>query len=373
MLPRLGLAPILQQRTTQTRMLAWVLAGSPRRSVTCRTSSVDGTLPSPLVERLAAIAGVDLAVAQERVALRPLPPARPGAAATDGWPMPRPAEPVVRMPATLPVGAIGRLVGCPYEFLVGDLWGLRDSEDPADAPGRRELGLLVHDVLLRFHRAVPDPESHDDAALAARLAALTDAVVAATPMLRADRLVRLHEWLALIPRYVEQFRRDHAEGWRFVDGEVSVEARIGYPARAGDAALVVRGTYDRIDRLDRHGGRRRIVDYKLQSPLHFRKAAREPDLAAQLMLYCLSTGAEEAVYLVMDRKGIDVAALDPPPVETLPRWRERLAGQLGRIADGEPLRALGSHCARCRVRGVCRQGHWHDRASELARGGGGDD
>jgi hypothetical protein len=121
--------------------------------------------------------------------------------------------------------------------------------------------------------------------------------------------------------------------------------------------LVVNGKYDRLDRRE---GVLRIVDYKLQDGDLIRRKAKNTDQAAQLMLYSWLMQAGQAAYLSVDRKGARLAPLDPPPSDSLPDWQSKVANYLGRIADGEPLRALGSHCDRCQARGVCRQGHWRD-------------
>ena len=360
MLAPLGLKSIAQQALEQTTALAWVLAGAGRWAITCRTEPADGSLPSQLVERLAAVMALDLAELSARVPPRLLD-LQADTASADRFPMPRPADAVGRMPTEVIVRSLERLVACPYEFLVADVWRLTDREEPAEAPGKRELGTLVHEVLLRFHNQVDRP-SDDDESMIRLLARLTAAVIGDTPSLRWARLVHLQEWYARMPDYVRQFRADFAAGWRFIDGEKRIDAQIRYPARSGEAGaaagwreLAVKGKYDRLDQRE---DTLRIVDYKLQDAARIRKKAKDPDAAAQLMMYSWLTGADHAAYLALDRKGVELAPLDPPPLQALPEWQSRVLAYLGRIADGEPLRALGSHCDRCQARGVCRQGHW---------------
>ncbi|MGE0801799.1 MAG: PD-(D/E)XK nuclease family protein, partial [Lautropia sp.] len=382
MLPLLGLPPVEQLRFEQTLALAWLLAGTASAAFTCSTTPSDGSLPSPLVERLAAVAGFELEQLHSRLPWRELDTASTtaavssapggagsGAADADRWPMPRPAAAIGALPATLPVGAIERLIGCPFEFLVRDVWRLSEFEDPSEAPARRELGILVHDVLRRFHEQVPDPNPHSDDALVELLAELTDRAVVAAPALRAGRLVELREWLGQLPAYVARFREDHRDGWRFVAAEQPVELVVGYRAGAAPAqrTLLIHGIYDRLDRRD---DALRIVDYKLRAPDDVKRLAKDPDRAAQLMLYSWSVGAGDAVYLQIHRRSLALVALTPAPQSGLPAWRERLGDALARLGDGEPLRALGGHCERCAARGVCRQGHWHERAAELTSGSG---
>ena len=371
LLPGLGLPDARQQRQVQVAALATLLHATARWAVTCRSDSADGSLPSPLIERLAAVCGLDL----HALAGASQPAWRSIAATTtavDHFPMPRPAESAT-LPAALSVSAIDRLAQCPFRFLVNDVWQLNEPRESEEEPGKRELGIVVHAVLLRFHRELVRPDDFSDDELVARLAAHTDAVLREEPALQSSRLVHLREWQALLPQYVAAFRQDHAEGWRFLRGEDKAEATL--MLRAG-RVLRLHGKFDRLDRRAEaacadgaeQAATLRVVDYKLRAGPAVSGLAADADRSVQLMLYAWFTEAHDAAYLSIDRHAIRAYPVNPPPGEQLEVWRARLMAVLERIDDGEPLRALGEQCDLCSARGVCRQGHWRDEAVELASG-----
>jgi ATP-dependent helicase/nuclease subunit B len=149
---------------------------------------------------------------------------------------------------------------------------------------------------------------------------------------------------------------------------------------AGPATVELVGRIDRIDRMDRtdrgEGGRPddaclELLDYKTRPFTDLRRAQAEPGEDVQLHLYGLlaGPGAGQAAYLSFERpadparpgaasvRRVDAAAPFALWVDAI---GARLRRDLGRIAAGAPLPAIGadSICARCEMRGLCRRDFW---------------
>jgi ATP-dependent helicase/nuclease subunit B len=351
----LGLPTAASWAARQQRDVALLVALSARSAITCRTDPSDGTRPSPWVERIEAmladgpIAGrVDAPGDERRIA-----PARAA----------RPDLPMGGLPARVAVGALERLVACPFRFLAQDGWRLRESPQAVDVPGVRERGELVHEVLERFHReaarrALPMEAASRDAALAL-LAEVSDEVAARTLASGGGALGELAEWRATMTKYVDWAVSDAAEGWRWLDGERPGAAEVAFDTPEGVRTLRVEG---RLDRIDRGPDGLRVVDYKLGSPDRLRRIAAAPERAAQLAMYAwIASDAGDVVvsgYLSLRRDGVRWVPLARSAGEVLDDWRDRLPKVLARVHDGEPLRASGSDCGHCASRGLCRKGHW---------------
>ncbi|RPH45627.1 MAG: PD-(D/E)XK nuclease family protein [Burkholderiales bacterium] len=351
----IGLPTAASAAASQQRDLALLLALAPASAMTCRTDPGDGTRPSPWVERFEAITtDATLAGREDRPGLpRELLPRRAS----------RPGLALHGVPPGLSVGAIERLVACPFRFLVQDGWRLREADVPVDVPGVRERGELVHELLERFHREAPARGVVLDAGGVARARALlveiTDAVAARELATGGGALGELAEWRATIDAYLEWAVADAALGWTWRDGERAAAIDVGFDALDGPRTVRVEG---RLDRLDEGPGGLRVVDYKLGDPARLRRIAAKPDQAAQLALYALmaaETGeVAQSGYLSLRRDGVKWVPLSQPTATVLAGWRDRLPAVLARIHDGEALHATGVECGHCASRGLCRKGHW---------------
>ena len=355
----LGLPTAASSAACQQRDLVLLLALARESAISCRTDPGDGTRPSPWVERLEAIAADG--PMSERILL-------PGQARQiKATPAKQPSPSLARLPDSLPVGSIERLLDCPFRFLAQDGWRLREPPEAVDQPGRRERGQWVHDILERFHaeasaRAIPfEPSARD--ALQALLVGITDELADREMASGAGTLGELAEWRASLEGYLDWSIIDAAGGWRFVAGEQAGALEVQWNDERGPRSVRLEG---RLDRLDQGGAGLRVVDYKLGSPQRLQGIAAHPDRAAQLALYGLIASRQGPVdkvgYLTLQREGtqwlpLGGAGTDPVDVLIAP-WRQQLPAYFERIDRGAPMPAIGSECVYCPVRGICRKGHW---------------
>ncbi|MCX7229735.1 MAG: PD-(D/E)XK nuclease family protein [Burkholderiales bacterium] len=351
----IGLPTAASAAVRQQRDLALLLALSPDTAITCRTDPGDGTRPSPWVERLEAMLDdTPLALREDRPGQpRELVPARAS----------RPGLAFGGLPTTLSVGALERLVACPFRFLVQDGWRLREADQAVDVPGVRERGELVHEVLERFHREAPARgvvlAESGRAGARALIIEVTDAVAARELATGGGALGELAEWHATLDRYLDWAIEDASRGWNWLDGERPGGTDLRIEARDGPRTVRIEG---RLDRLDEGPQGLRVVDYKLGAPDRLKRIAAEPDHAAQLALYTLIAAEAGTVveggYLSLRRDSVTWVPLSQPAASVLAGWRTRLPVLLARIQDGEPLHASGVECGHCASRGLCRKGHW---------------
>jgi ATP-dependent helicase/nuclease subunit B len=269
------------------------------------------------------------------------------------------------MPAKVAVGALERLVACPFRFVAQDGWRLREAPEAVDVPGVRERGELVHEVLERFHREasrrglVPDAATRAEAR--ALLVEVTDEIGARELASGGGSLGELAEWRATLDDYLAWAVSDAADGWRWLDGERPGAAVVAF-ATGEEAAGTLR-IEGRLDRLDvGPDGTLRVVDYKLGAPARLKRITDAPERAAQLAMYAwIASDAGEvgaSGYLSLRRGEVTWMPLSLPASDVLRAWRERLPEVLGRIAGGEAMHASGSECGHCASRGLCRKGHW---------------
>ena len=143
----------------QAGQLAALLAATPRVVATWRRRRGDEpNALSPLLERLRFVAaratGDDLARRSERDAFEVEPVALE-------CPAPRAAA---LLPARLSASHAQSLVNCPYQFYARRLLRLEPPEDVLEAPGKREFGEALHEVLQKIprgmgHRPTSEPSS----------------------------------------------------------------------------------------------------------------------------------------------------------------------------------------------------------------------
>ncbi len=362
----LGLPGMDAMRGEQTLDWACLLATTPAVAATWRFRRGDEPAAlSPLLDRLDRLMGFfpdtpprmqGFALEWEAVAARPSLPRAPRAP----------------LPARISAGAAQDLVDCPYRFFALRALGLAERERPRPVPDKRDLGLLMHQVLYEFHRARDaDPASiRGPAADLAALRAVVDAQfsprLAEQPALIAYR-ERIRSW---IPGYVAWLHKDERDGWRWRSGESSRRRAFGFGEGDADSGSVE--LLGRIDRID--AGRDsavRVIDYKTRSPSASRKAQKELGEDVQLAFYGLLLdvqGSAQAAYLHLERpddpgmpeRGV-VHRIDVAPAayaEQVAALRARLRTDLARIAAGAPLPANGAEsvCRRCELRSLCRHG-----------------
>lgn len=304
-----------------------LLHGAPRVALTWPGEDEGSpVLPSPLVERLLIIHGLEPDAASLRAAAvghwRTSPPATAAlAAAQQAF-----ADELLPAPLLAPARPRDRLSwsslrawrDCPYRSLLERGFALRRDEDVQREFGRRDYGTKVHEAMARFL----EPGAPGHAALAAG-----DAVAAAAALDRAareaflgeaadqpDRALWMEAFRGLVPAIVDcelarfaQWRPAGFEakfemplsqlhGWLVRD----LEADGGDPARAllatvpatlppHAAGVVLSGSIDRLDVAADGSGRIAVLDFKTGARPGKGDVARLEEM--QVLLYAAAVAA----------------------------------------------------------------------------------
>ena len=120
------------------------------------------------------------------------------------------------------------------------------------------------------------------------------------------------------------------------------------------------GRIDRIDRLP--DGTPLVLDYKTEASAKTANRVREPFEDTQMSFYAalLPNDTLQGAYVnVGERDGTRTYA-QPELLEARDALVEGILNDIGRIADGQTLPALGegSACDFCKARGLCRKDFW---------------
>jgi len=278
-------------------------------------------------------------------------------------------------------GALGRLLGCPHQFLLADL--LR-FDQPAEAPPRREIGQpyygdIFHAVAAEFYgshgatfgreRALADWLAIADGIVDRAFAALLERYPLVGEAVRDQQRERLRRDVHDLLRYDWEGASDR----RFVD----VERVFGHPdavrLTSGDHTLFVRG---RIDRIDVEHGRTLVRDLKTGRPHPRIGREAEPDAAIDIQIAAYGMVARAladawqlpprvaAAYAYVGRGASERAfrddfheVLEPAAVDWLRTAADLLAGR------AFPRTPRLEDCRYCPFRPVC--GDAYGRAADV--------
>ena len=324
------------------------LQRAPALSLLRRQRDGDEPLaPSPLLERLA--------WRRRRAGLDPLPQGEPSLVVRRLAPTPlaRPLPAPRGVPPRLSASAVEALRDCPYRFYARSVLRLSDADELDDEPAKRDYGIWLHAVLLRFHatRALADAASET-----ARLLALGRELREAHGFDAAAFLPFAAQFERFAPLYIAWQHGRDAVGASFEGGEVDRQSR---PVAL--AGVELRGRIDRIDR--ERDGTPMLFDYKTGSLERLRERLRDPLEDTQLAMYALLLGGESpprAAYVALD-DGERILKLEHRDVgASVEALLDGLAGELQRLRDGAALPALGEGrvCETCEARGLCRRDDW---------------
>jgi len=355
----LGLRTEHDHAREQAQDVAGLVALVPRVDATwrCRRHDEPRAL-APQLDRLALLA--ELAGAQPVV--RPAP--QPALAVAPAVSADRaPCAPEL-LPRRISASAYQDLVDCPYRYFARRMLGLRERRQPDAAPDKRELGDLLHAALDRFHREAPADEAAPVAQQ--RLRRIIEAVCAPRLAQQPALLGYRQRLLAMVVGYLAWQAATQQAGWRWADGERTLQRPLDEGALGGTVAL-----HGRIDRIDEQGpGRFRVLDYKTRDGASLRRAQRDPGEDVQLLFYALlfDPPPVEAAYLSLQRPPdprdplqgvVQMVAAPQPLAAQAAALRGALALALERVAGGAALPANGveSVCRRCELRSLCRHGY----------------
>ncbi len=286
-----------------------------------------------------------------------------------GMPAPAASELV---PARWSAQAYNMLRRCPYQFFAGRMLGLAGLEVVSDDLEKRDIGELLHRVLLRYHReASQDGLRHQDARLA-RLREISDHEFGALMKEDGNAIGYYRRWCEVLPSYVAWQAEREAQGWFWDDGEL--DATVDLPMPDGQP-LRVNGRIDRLDRA--RDGSRAVLDYKTQSVLRLKRKVGDVEEDCQLPFYGLlradvAGGSWVALEGVKDGPPASQREVGLPDFDAAVAWLEQqLRTDVMRLRRDAPLPAFGdaSACTYCTARGLCRKGFWESTALPPQVGG----
>jgi len=336
----IGLPDQAAQRRTLASAFTQLLRAPHVTLLRRAAAGAEPLAPSPLLERLEIALGVLPAWTDPRTAraIDAQPQARAAATATG------------LLPASLSASQIEALRTCPYQFFGRVLLGLQEAEELEATADKRDYGIWLHGVLLRFHRERAAEAGDDDALL--RRCATEEGAPA-----DEDFLPYIASFERFVPRYLEWLVQAEQGGQRFVDGEFDARITPYDDAASALAGLEIRG---RIDRIDTSDAGQVLIDYKTGSLTGLKKRVTEPLEDTQLAVYAALRPAALAGYLALDDKD-GIAFVDHPAVnESAAALIEGLGTDLAALHGGAPLPALGEGkaCEFCAMRGLCRKDDW---------------
>ncbi len=265
------------------------------------------------------------------------------------------------LPTALSASAVESLRQCPYRFFARSV--LRLSElDEVDGPLRkRDYGDWLHATLDHFHRQ--RQPGQDELAALQQAADLAMQALALDP---ASLLAYRASLAQVLPAYRDWLLAHEAEGWRWMAGEDSLEARP-----ADWAPQTLRGRIDRVDAGPQ--GVRLVLDYKTGAAPALRRRVKQPLEDTQLPFYVALLQAQgdgseiRAAYLALDEaEGPRLLPHDGVQASAAVLLHA-VGGELQRLRDGASMPALGegSTCDTCEARGLCRRDQWPAQADDL--------
>jgi ATP-dependent helicase/nuclease subunit B len=282
--------------------------------------------------------------------------------------MPAPAAPEL-VPARWSAQAYNMLRRCPYQFFAGRMLGLAGLEVVSDDLEKRDIGELLHRVLLRYHRELlarrERGEVVPEAARLERLREISDDVFGALMAEDGNAIGYYRRWCEVLPSYVSWQTAREAQGWFWRGGEV--DAGVDLPMPDGKPIRL----NGRIDRLDQGpDGTHAVLDYKTQSATRLKRKTSEVEEDCQLPFYgLLRADAVGGSWVALEGAREGAAApqreVDLPDFDAAVAWLERqMRDDVMRLRQGARLPAFGdaSACTYCSARGLCRKGFWESTA-----------
>jgi ATP-dependent helicase/nuclease subunit B len=272
--------------------------------------------------------------------------------------LPMPPQPRVTdlLPKALSASGVNTLHTCPYQFFASRLLKLSALDEINELPQKRDYGDWVHDILLRFERALQDtpvPITQQ----AALLELATEAVF--RPLLDKNpaALGFYVQWKKMMPEYLEWAQKHTAKDWLFELGEHDAERELDWSHQGRSFSIRLHG---RIDRIDTNNQQRMIIDYKTIDPSRLRKGLKQIE-DHQLAFYGLMMEITDvpARYVAFDKtKVVEIEA--KPYAEWCAALKEQIQMHISDMANDVPLPAngVGKACDWCEMRGLCRKGAW---------------
>jgi ATP-dependent helicase/nuclease subunit B len=276
-------------------------------------------------------------------------------------PTPRPAPTGQALAiSTLSASAYEDLRRCPYRFFALRQLKLQEADELDTELGKRDFGNWLHLLLNLFQNALRNAASETkntavDQQIHGREAMLNIAADEATKTLGLSAEEFL-PFAAIWPRvragYLDWLATHEASGARYAEGEVWKRMPLG--------TIDLVGKIDRIDHLP--DGSRLVMDYKTESSATTKARITDAGEDTQLAFYAalLEDDTLAAAYVNLGEKEVTKTYPQPELVELRDELIGGILSDMGRIAEGAPLPALGEGkaCEFCAARGLCRKDFW---------------
>ena len=336
-----------RQVLADAQRAAWQYAlTAPHLDVLWRLSeSGESLMPSGFVQEL--LLNQKIAISPDLRSLRML----------TAQPTLQPAPTAQALPITqLSASAYEDLRRCPYRFFALRQLKLQEADELESELGKRDFGNWLHLLLNTFQNALKEVSNQPpDQQIHARAAMINIAAEEATKTLGLSAEEFL-PFAAIWPRvrdgYLDWLAAHEASGASYVEGEVFKHMPLG------NIELV--GKIDRIDQMS--DGSRLVMDYKTEPSSTTKGRIKDADEDTQLAFYAalLHDDTLAAAYVNLGEKEATKTYAQPEIVELRDDLIGGILSDIGRIADGAPLPALGEGkaCEFCAARGLCRKDFW---------------
>ncbi len=255
----------------------------------------------------------------------------------------------------LPIAAISAsayedLRRCPYRFFALRQLGLREQEEIEEEIGKREFGIWLHELLRRFHEALPPGST--PAQQEQLLDRCAQDAARALQLDAAQFLPFQAVWPNMKSAYLRWLAERVAMGQSFEAAEHWIERDLV------DFKLV--GRIDRIDRMP--DGRLMLIDYKTEAAQKTAKRIANPFEDTQLAFYAALVEEEHAraCYLNIGERGEVQVRVQKELQAACEALLDGVWSDLQRIRSGAEMPALGEgeSCEHCAARGLCRKDFW---------------
>ena len=245
---------------------------------------------------------------------------------------------------------------CPYRFFALRQLKLQEADELESELGKRDFGNWLHLVLNIFQNALKNASNQPpDQQIHARAAMINIAADEATQSLGLSAEEFL-PFAAIWPRvrdgYLDWLTTHEANGANYAEGEVWKRMPLG--------TIELVGKIDRIDHMP--DGSRLVIDYKTEPATTTKARINDAGEDTQLAFYAalLEDDTLAAAYVNLGEKEVTKTYAQPEIVELRDDLIGGILSDMGRIAEGAPLPALGEGkaCEFCAARGLCRKDFW---------------
>ena len=268
-------------------------------------------------------------------------------------PTPQPMPTGQALPITkLSASAYEDLRRCPYRFFALRQLKLQEADELESDLGKRDFGNWLHWLLNRFHEALKVAPAQEIRAQEAMINIAADEATQALGLSAEEFLPFAAVWPRVRAGYLDWLATHQAAGAVYAEGEVWKNMPLG--------SIELVGKIDRIDQMP--DGSRVVMDYKTEARSTTQTRINDECEDTQLAFYAalLHDDTLAAAYVNLGEKEATKTYAQPEIVELRDDLIGGILSDMGRIAEGAPLPALGEGkaCDYCAARGLCRKDFW---------------